>query len=110
MSTEEEFDSEDWFSSTLLSDSILIVSSSTIDKMFEIYTLYKKIRFEICTFSKLNLCIFFEDRFEIDILFENGFEIAFTFCLNIGSKTDSKFWMLDELTMRVNLFTVCDKQ
>ena len=45
---------------------VLIVSPSTIDKMFEIYTFFEN-RFEICNF--------FENRTEIYTFFKNRFEI-----------------------------------
>ena len=56
---------------------ILIVTSFTIDKMFEVYTFFEN-RTEIRTFFKnrTKICILFKNRFEIYsyILFENGTE------------------------------------
>ena len=54
----------------------LIVTSSTIDKIFEIYTFFEN-RTEIRTFfeNRFEICILFENRIEICILFENRFEI-----------------------------------
>ena len=55
----------------------LIVTSFTIDKMFEIYTFFEN-RTEIRTFfeNRIEICILFENRFEIYsyILFENRTE------------------------------------
>ena len=57
---------------------MLIVSPSTIDKMFEIYTFFENTT-EICNFfeNTTEIYTFFENRFEIYtcILFENRTEI-----------------------------------
>jgi len=54
----------------------LIMASSAIDKMFEIYTFYEN-RTEICIFfeNRSEIYILFENMTEIYILFENRFEI-----------------------------------
>ena len=63
----------------IFESSILIVSPSTIDKMFEIYTFFENTT-EICNFfeNRTEFYTFFENRFEIytHILFENRTEIS----------------------------------
>ena len=58
-------------------DIIVIVTSFTVDKMFEINTFFEN-RTEIRTFfeNRTEICILFENRFEIYscILFENRTE------------------------------------
>ena len=53
-----------------------LMTSSAVDKMFEIYTFFEN-RTEICTFfeNRIEICILFKNRFEIYILFENRLEI-----------------------------------
>ena len=77
----------------------VIVSPSTIDKMFEIYTFFENTT-EIYTFFKnrTEIYTFFENRFEIYtcILFENRTEILS---------------MVDGLTIRANLLKLsCQSQ
>ena len=58
------------------------MTSSAVDKMFEIYTFYE---------NRTEICIFFENRTEIYILFENRFEIYIAFCSKIGPKNFEHF-------------------
>ena len=66
------------------------MTSSAVDKMFEIYTFYE---------NRTEICIFFENRTEIYILFENRFEIYIAFCSKIGPKISNILSMADEVTI-----------
>ena len=74
---------------------VLIITSSAIDKMFEIYTFYE---------NRTEICIFFENRTEIYILFENRFEIYLAFCSKIGPKISKILSMVDGLNIRITGF------
>ena len=71
----------------------VIVSPSTIDKMFEIYTFFK---------NTTEIRNFFENRTENLAFFSKiGSKFISAFCSKIGPKISKNLTMADEVTIRV---------
>ena len=68
----------------------IIVSPSTMDKMFKIYALFK---------NTTEIYIFFENRAEIYTFSKIGSKFILTFCSKIGPKISNILSMTDEVTI-----------
>ena len=81
---------------------MLIMTSSAIGKIFEIYSFYEN-RTEICIFfeNRTEICTFFENRTKIYFFSKIGSKFTFAFCSKIGPKISNILSMADEVTIRM---------